>query len=118
MLPTHTTPSARRGGRALGLVRLGWAAALLAAPDRVVRLLGGTPDPASRHVARILGGRHAAQAVVELVWWPRWRRTGVALDAAHAATALALAAFDGDRRRVGLSDTAVASSFALVGAAR
>lgn len=96
--------------------RLSWAAALLVVPDRVIRAGGGTVDTRSRRVARILGARHALQGVVELVSWPRWRRSGIVVDGLHAATAAGLAAFDPDRRRVALTDTGMATSFALLGA--
>ncbi len=57
-------------GRVLGLVRVGWAAALLAAPNVVVGVMGGRVDSRSVAVARILGARHAAQGAFEVATGP------------------------------------------------
>ena len=110
-MPSPRTP------RKLALVgtRLAWAAALIAVPGRVISATGGTPDERSRKVARILGARHAIQGAVEAVSWPRWHTTGSAVDALHALTAAGLAALDPARRRVAVADTAVASTFAILG---
>lgn len=96
--------------------RLAWAAALLAAPDAMVRAAGGTADGRSRRVARILGARHAIQGTIELLSWPRWRRSGIAVDGLHATTAAGLALVDDSRRRVAVADTAAATTFAVLGA--
>ncbi|HTW08578.1 MAG TPA: hypothetical protein VME46_13760 [Acidimicrobiales bacterium] len=109
----HAAPS--RPKHLFAVCRLAWAGALLAAPDRLVAADGGQTDARSRAVARALGARHALQATVELVSWPRWRRTGVAVDVLHAATGVALAAMDQPRRRVAITDAAIATVFALVG---
>lgn len=107
--------AASRPSHLFAVGRLAWAGALLVAPDRLVAAAGGQTDARSRAVARALGARHALQAAVELVSWPRWRRTGVAVDVLHAATGVALAAMDRPRRRVAITDAAIATIFALVG---
>jgi hypothetical protein len=100
------------------LVRLAWGAALVAAPARIVVLLGGTDTPSSRAVERTLGTRHLIQAAVELAAWPSGRRLGVLVDTLHAATGVGLAAVDGRWRRPALLDAAITSAFALAGAAQ
>jgi hypothetical protein len=96
--------------------RLAWAAALLAAPDAMVRAAGGATDERSRRVARILGARHALQGMIELLSWPRWRRSGIAVDGLHATTAAGLALVDDSRRHVAVADTLAATVFAVLGA--
>lgn len=108
----------RRHGRRLATTRLLWAGALFVAPRQLLRLAGGTADPAALKVARVLGGRHALQGAVELASWPRGRRLGAAVDGLHALTALALAGLDPKRRRVALSDALVAGTFAADGLRR
>jgi hypothetical protein len=63
----------------------------------------------------VLGARHGLQGTVEILTGPRWRKSGAAVDLAHAATGIALAAADPRWRRVALSDAVVASTFAGVG---
>lgn len=113
---TQSRTRTRTGNRpTLGVIRLGWAALLLAAPARVIATFGGPVDPTSVTVARILGARHAAQGLVEVATWPKWRRAGSLVDAAHSATAAALGAGSARWRRVGFADSAVAAGFALAG---
>ena len=95
--------------------RLVWAAAVIGFPNRLIDAAGGSPDRRSRRVARILGARHAIQGSLELASWPRWSRAGIVVDGLHAITAAGLGALDPDRRRVALTDTAIASTFALLG---
>jgi len=95
--------------------RLVWSALLLAVPARVIRAAGGTADPRSVGVARVLGARHALQGTVELLAWPRAHRAGALVDLLHAGTAAGLAALDPARRRVALVDTVGATTFAVVG---
>jgi hypothetical protein len=102
-------------GPAIGFVRLGWAALVLAAPSQILRVLGEPADSTSVAVARVLGGRHAVQGIVEVAAWPRWRRTGVFVDAAHSLTAVALATSDRRWRRLGFLDGGIATAFALGG---
>jgi hypothetical protein len=102
-------------GRRLGVVRLAWAVTLLAAPATVVGAIGGQVDDKSMVVARILGARHAAQGLIEVTTWPRWRRAGWMIDAAHSLTAVGLGIADASRRRVAWADSGVAAALAAVG---
>ena len=105
-------------GRTLGMLRLLWATALLASPQRVIVLAGGNDTPPSRLVARILGIRHLVQGAVEVALWPKGRRIGSVIDAAHAASAAAFACRVARWRRAAGTDAAVAASFAMAGAIR
>ena len=102
-------------GRIVGMVRLAWAATLLVAPSRVIVAVGGSSDSKATTVARVLGIRHAIQGLVEVAAWPRWRRTGSVVDLAHALTGVALAGTDRRWRRVALTDSALATTFAVAG---
>lgn len=95
------------------LVRLAWGAFLLAAPGRAVRLLGGTPSPGARNVARVLGTRHVAQAVVAARDGGRHRLLLATIDWLHAASGLALAAVDRRWRRPALADAVLATAFGV-----
>jgi hypothetical protein len=99
------------------LVRLAWGGALVAAPARIVVLLGGADTPASRAVERTLGARHLVQAGVELAAWPAGRRLGVVVDGLHAASGVGWAGVDARWRRPALLDAAITSAFALAGVA-
>ena len=66
-------------------------------------------------VARILGARHATQGLVEVATWPKCRRAGSLVDAAHSLTAAGLGARAARWRRVGLADSVVAAAFAFAG---
>lgn len=110
---TSTSPRS-----AIGVVRLGWAALLIAAPSKVLRVFGGPADSTSVTVARVLGARHAIQGAIEVAAWPRWRRSGSVVDAAHSLTAVALGVSDRRWRRLGLADSIIAAAFAVGGLTR
>ena len=97
-------------------LRIGWGAALIAAPRPLLRGLARVDDPADRvavAVLRVLGARHVAQAVVEALWpQPVVRYLGTAVDGLHALTAVGLAVLNPRWRRGALTDTAIAASFA------
>ena len=99
----------------LGVIRLAWAIILLAAPAAVLDALGGPVDSTAVTVARILGARHATQGLFELAAWPKWRRAGSLIDAAHSFTAVGLGVSSPRFRRVGLADSLVAAAFAVGG---
>jgi hypothetical protein len=109
---------ALRYGRLLATLRLGWAATLLGLPRPLLRLVGGDADPRSVKVARILGGRHAIQGVIELTTWPQWRRLEASVDGLHAVTALGFAGIDARRRHVAIYDAVVAGTIAAAGLVR
>ncbi len=115
MSATIHTPARR--GRILGAVRLAWAATLVAAPHRIIAFAGGRPSPTAVAIARVLAARHALQGIVEVTTWPRWRKPGMAVDGAHALSALALAGLDTRWRHIAFCDAAVAGGFGLAGRA-
>lgn len=107
------TASHSPNGVKLGVIRLLWAISILLVPRKLFRLIGNTPDSTSVAIARILGARQLAQAAVEVTMWPRWRRLGIAVDVAHAGSAVAFARFDIRWRRIWLIDSVVATAFAF-----
>ena len=102
------------------MTRLAYGALLLSCPDAVARAVGaGRLDGRDRLVARILGARHVGQALLGSVspssLGSRTRTVGVAVDMLHALSMVALSAVDPSRRRLALSDAAVATGFAAAG---
>jgi hypothetical protein len=102
----------------LTLARAAYGLLLTTAPGLVVRAYGGQPVPADRTVARILGWRQLIQAAA-CAGAPEAQvlLLGVEADAAHALSAVALAAADRPRRRAGLTEALLASSLAAAGVA-
>lgn len=99
-------------------VRACYGTVLLCVPGPALGLsTGQPPSPRARAVARILGARHLAQAVLTL-----WRPSpavflaGAGVDACHAASMLALAAADRGLRHAGLADACAATAFTATGA--
>jgi hypothetical protein len=95
-----------------------YGAMLLCAPGPVLGLsTGQPPSPRARAVARVLGARHLAQAVLTL-WRPRPAvlAAGAGIDGCHAASMLALAAASPGARRAGLTDAVTEVAFAATGA--
>jgi hypothetical protein len=99
-------------------VRACYATVLLCMPGPALGLsTGRPPTPRARTVARILGARHLAQAVLTL-----WRPSpavflaGAGVDACHAASMLALAAADPGLRHAGIADACAATAFTATGA--
>jgi hypothetical protein len=74
--------------RAQPIARLTWGVLLTTAPGTVLETITGRPATTSqRRVLRVLGGRHALQAVVDLKRpSPVVLRLGAAVDLLHAAT--------------------------------
>jgi len=98
-------------------VRAAWGAALLIAPNAVLRYLPHQRiDRAARMFARVLGARDLAQATI-VGWRPTrgWILAGAAIDATHASTMLALALLMPDHRRLALTNAATASAFVAAG---
>ena len=90
---------------------------LLCAPGVALGLsTGQAPSQRARVVARILGARHLAQAVLTL-WRPRPTvlLAGAGVDACHAASMIALAVADPRMRRAGIADAAIAAAFTATG---
>ena len=109
--------TSHRGQLAVALLHGACGAALLAAPDRVLRAVGGRAagQDGARATARLLGARHLAQALV-LAGRPEpgTARLGAWVDTLHAASMAALGVVDGRRRRVALAAGAVAGGQAAL----
>jgi hypothetical protein len=98
-----TGPAEPGAARALASVRLAWGAILIFVPAGLL--------------VRLLGVRHVVQAVlVRALGSRRAVMGGAAVDALHAGSALLFAVIDPRRRRIGLADALLASSFAAAGA--
>ena len=103
--------------RSIEILRAAWGAALLCAPRPVLEQVNhASVDATSLAVARILGARHLAQAVLSgLSPTPEVLAMGVWVDAVHAGTAAALVVVDPARSRAGIADAAVAATWAGLG---
>lgn len=103
--------------RAIELIRAGWGAVLLAAPTEVLDHIHGVQvDRKALVVTRILGARHLTQAALSGVNpGPEVLAAGVWVDVVHSATALGLAVLDRRRARGGVTDAAVAATWAALG---
>lgn len=103
--------------RRIEIARAAWGAALLLAPRTVLEQIHHLQvDGTSLLLARILGVRHLGQAFLSGVDpSPEVLAMGVWVDAAHATSALALAAVDRARARGGLTDAGVAGVWAAAG---
>lgn len=121
MAPAGANYEATCGPRddAVSALRALWGALLVLEPARVLQTV---PDQRVERGAvlftRILGARHLAQAAVSISRRGssrRWVAAGVAVDATHALTMLALALLAADRRRPALTNVATATAFALAG---
>ena len=90
---------------------------MLAAPRQVLTHVHGVPaDRTGVAVARVLGARHLAQAMLSgLSPSPEVLAAGVWVDLAHATSMAALPLVDRSRARSGAVDAAIATSFAALG---
>jgi hypothetical protein len=102
----------------LQLARASYGAALLLAPEPVIRLATGRrPSPRTCQVARLLGVRHLAQAALTAaVPGPATFILGASVDTVHAASMLVLASVSPPARRPALTDLLPESLFAALGA--
>ncbi|MGH9068738.1 MAG: hypothetical protein ACRD0J_14800 [Acidimicrobiales bacterium] len=107
-----------RAGR-WGLARAGYGAVLVLAPSRVARLYSGRPpDGVATAIVRVLGVRQVVQGLLSVGDpGPAVLALGAEVDVAHAASMVALAAADPDRRRGSLVDAAAAGTMAVITAA-
>jgi hypothetical protein len=100
--------------RALALTRLVYGTTLLARPDALIKFSSAHPaDPHARLVARVLGARHCAQAV--LVGSTRKvvaHELAAVVDLLHAMSMAGLAVFDHKYRRAEIIDGSIAASLA------
>jgi hypothetical protein len=104
-------------GRGLQVTRASYGAALVLAPGLLALLATGrVPGRPERRVARVLGARHLAQALLTAAApRPEVFALGAQVDALHAASMLALAAVDGRARRAALTDALAEAVFAAAG---
>lgn len=116
-----TVPSLPRArlasGRMIEIARAAWGAALLIGPTAMLEQIHRVrADSRSIAVARLLGARHLAQAGLSGIRpTPAVLALGVWVDAAHAGTALTLAATDHSRARAAITDAAIAVGWAAAG---
>jgi hypothetical protein len=125
--PTTATVSAparaaaRAAARALPVVRALYGVGLLVAPAGWLSGAGGEPlDEVALAVARVLGVRQLVQAGLTCGHpTPRRRLTGAGVDAAHAASMLAVARWSprSSHRRLAGRQAGTAGLFAIWGAA-
>ncbi|MFI9158194.1 hypothetical protein [Kitasatospora aureofaciens] len=100
-------------------VRAAYGSLLLVRPSSVCTVLAGRPpDTVTCATAGVLGVRHLAQAALTARLGPRAAPAGVATDLAHALSMLVLATVVPDRRRICLTDAAIATAFCLAGTER
>jgi hypothetical protein len=107
---------------AFTLVRAGYGVGLVCAPQLLIRWAGDRePSQRACAVARVLGVRHLAQAVLVAAAWcadPTSRvpvACGAAVDFLHASTMVGVAAVDRTARRVALVDAGVESTLGVAG---
>lgn len=94
-------------------VRLVWAGLLLVCPGALARATGSGPgDGTWRVVARVLGARHLAEAVLELRGTRGRDELAAVVDCLHALSVTAYAALDRRNRHPALFDALVAWAFA------
>ncbi len=102
---------------ATAVLRAGWGAALLLAPEPLLRAGGRAPVPAAAvAAARVLGVRHLLQAAASAVA-PTAPVVGLGavVDTLHTGSCVGLAVASPRWRRVALLDAAVESGFAASG---
>lgn len=106
----------KRNSRArfVGTIGIAWGAVLFAFPEEVwQRVAGRGCSQDEQLVTQVLGLRHLAQGLAEVVAPVAVRRPAAAVDAAHALSMLALAVWRPDYAPPALASAAVA----LAGAA-
>jgi hypothetical protein len=122
------------GAWALTLARAGYGAALLGAPQALIKLTGdpvsgqragasgARPSRRACGVARVLGVRHLVQAGLTAAALraepgsPVPLGLGAAVDVLHASTMVGLGLVDRGARRVALADTGIELALAAAGA--
>ena len=107
-----------RTGRLLQVARCGYGAALIAAPELVLRAAAHRPvERRVAAVARVLGARNVGQALITgPAPGPTALRLGIAVDALHAASMLTLAAADRQLRGLALRSAGVAAGWGAAAA--
>jgi hypothetical protein len=104
------------------LARAGYGVALVGVPGLLIGLTGQKPGRKACAVARVLGVRHLVQAGVTAASQfgdpgsPVVLGGGAAVDVVHATSMVVLGGMDPHVRRAALSDVAVETALAMVGA--
>lgn len=89
--------------------------ALLLAPDRLLAATGEPPDPATRIIARALGGRHLAQGIaLRLLANSSAAGVGGVVDGLHCVSMAAAAALSRRHRRAAAASGLLAGALAAV----
>jgi hypothetical protein len=98
--------------------RLTAGTTLLAAPGAALALAGGPDrnDDRVRTVSRVLGARLVLQAAADVVLHGRFRRMGMAVEAAHAASMLPVVALSARHRRTASVSAMLATGLLLLDA--
>jgi hypothetical protein len=105
--------------RWLSIVRAGYGVVLLAVPGPLLtRVTGGPVSARVRAVARVLGARQVAQAMIcGIAPSSRLTEAGAAVDGLHAASMLALAGAEPRLRRALLAESVIATALGSAGVA-
>jgi hypothetical protein len=95
--------------------RVGWGTVLAVAPDWVLRATGRQSTWPARGVLRVLGARHLVQVVAcSRARDPRTAlAVGAVVDAAHAASCLAITCVSPTWRRAAAIDFVIAAALAV-----
>lgn len=104
------------GFRALGAVQSAWGVILLAAGARFYsRLDERGPSDTDRVALTVLGSRHVATGIVQVLLPSHFQRLEIAVDLLHLGSMCALAAVDPRHRRPALvtGGTALASALTV-----
>jgi hypothetical protein len=92
-----------------------WGVLLLTAPTRALRLRGPSDTRSVRTTARILGGRHVAEAALIAAAGPdRPPRWATMIDALHAGTMLLVAGLSSRLQRAALISAEVSGLLATL----
>ncbi len=104
--------------RPVDAVGLASGAAMLAAPDRVLRAVHGSPGTGAEAVVRVLGARQVVQALTLAARPSRpLRALGAVVDSLHALSMVGLAAVDEDQRGPASASGLLAGTLAVWGGA-
>ena len=111
LAPSRLASSRPASLRPVGLGGLVWGAVLLSTGPRLFRTVQGrSPSRGEQIAIVVLGVRHAAQGLIQVLAPHHLARAYAALDALHALSMLSVAALQPQRRRAALLSAALAVS--------
>lgn len=115
-VPVHG--SCRGGGsgpfRALGAAQTVWGVTLLTAGPQIwSRLAPRAPSDTDRLAMTVLGGRHVATGLAQVVLPRHFQRLGICIDLLHLSSMCVLAVIDPPRRRPAVVTGATALTTAV-----